>query len=635
MPYQIKCPVPRFGRRSILIATVRRALVGWILLAGFPRESEAAQAFAHGADWPSTILLQISRPSWISDPVAWAAGGALLVGILALVAAALLARANQELERRVTQRTEAFNQENSERLRVEAALRESQALYASLIETLPVALYRKDAQGRYLFANSLFAELHGLSRDQLPGKTVHDLLPLEVANARARADETVVETGMPLELDAEYLAPDGTLRHLHVLKTPVFNHSGKVIGTQGMLTDVTARKLAEIELASERDLLRSLLYSSSDHIYFKDRDSRFLKCSKRLAERFGLPHMDDVVGKTDFNFFGDAHARAAFADEQQIIQTGRPTVGKVEKESWRGDGKTTWALTSKLPLCNQAGAIIGTFGISKDITDIKEAEAKIEAIHQQLLDTSRKAGMAEVATSVLHNVGNVLNSVTTSAGVLLDHLHASKVAGVEKVAALLAEHETDLADFLARDQRGSQIIGYLKTLAHHLAGEQASLIQELRDLGKNIDHIKEIVAMQQSYARVAGVVEKLPVAGLVEDALRMHTAAMARHRVRIVKNFDTAAEIQVDKHKLIQILINLVSNAKYALGDAEVKDKILTLGVYRTGDSVRVVIQDNGVGVPAENLARIFSHGFTTRSQGHGFGLHARARSPLVKWAAR
>jgi C4-dicarboxylate-specific signal transduction histidine kinase len=158
-----------------------------------------------------------------------------------------------------------------------------------------------------------------------------------------------------------------------------------------------------------------------------------------------------------------------------------------------------------------------------------------------------------------------------------------------------------------------------------VGAEQATALRELQELAKNIDHIKEIVAMQQSYARVAGVIEKLSVTDLMEDALRMHSAALARHRVRIVKHFDGAPEIHVDKHKVIQILINLVSNAKYALSDANVKDKVLTLEVHRADNGVRVVVQDNGVGVPAENLTRIFSHGFTTRAQGHGFGLHAGA----------
>ena len=571
-------------------------------------------------------LERISSPPWLTrEHVIWLASGLLLLGIMALAWAGVLTRSNRQLERRVTQRTQAFETENAERRRAETALRESQALYLSLVEHLPMAIYRKDAKGKYLFANSGFAKIRGLPIEEIVGRTLFDLLPREQAEVYSSEDEVVLETGQPLELDRKAPLADGKVLHLHVLKTPVFNAAGEIVGTQGMMIDVTDRALAESELDSERDLLRTLLDSSSDHIYFKDLDSRFIKCSRRLAERFGLAHMDDVVGKTDFNFFDVAHARAAFADEQEIIGTGRPIVGKVEKESWRGDGKVTWALTSKLPLRNKAGAIVGTFGISKDITDIKEAESKLESVHQQLLETSRRAGMAEVATSVLHNVGNVLNSVTTSAGVLADHLRNSKINGVARVHGLLSS-QSDLPAFFAREDRATQLLDYLGTLRDHLAEEQSLLLKELQDLGRNIDHIKEIVAMQQSYARVAGVLEKLPPASLVNDALRMHAGALARHQVRTVRFFQDVPEIQIDKHKTIQILINLISNAKYALSAAPVEDKVLTVRIESCGpECIRIQVQDNGIGVSSENLTRIFSHGFTTRTEGHGFGLHAGA----------
>jgi ligand-binding sensor domain-containing protein/signal transduction histidine kinase len=250
---------------------------------------------------------------------------------------------------------------------------------------------------------------------------------------------------------------------------------------------------------------------------------------------------------------------------------------------------------------------------------------KREQLHRQLMDASRQAGMAEVATGVLHNVGNVLNSVNTSAGVLSEHLRSSKVSGVARVSELLEEHRNDLGSFFTQADRGPRLIDYLKMLSQHLAEDQALVLKELHELTRNIDHIKEIVAMQQNYAKAAGVVEKLSVPLLVEDALRMHTAALARHEVRVVKQFEDVPDIEVDKHKVIQILINLVSNAKYAL-DGVSGGKVLTVGIGRSGaDRVRILVRDNGMGIPRENLILIFGHGFTTRRTGHGFGLHSGA----------
>lgn len=575
---------------------------------------------------PADLVLVQRAGWWTTRHVFWLAGALLLAGIFAAGWAGVLIRANSRLEERVAQRTEAFKRESSERERVEAELRESKSLYLSLVEHLPVGIYRKDAQGRFTFANTRYAAPNGTTPDEILGRTFQEIMPKEIADAYSLEDEEILRTGKTMELDKEYRAPGREPRHLHVVKTPVFNDALEAVGTQGMVVDITERKLAEAQLAFERDLLRSLLESSPDHIYFKDLQSRFIKCSQKQIERFGLESEEGIIGKTDFNFFGEDHARAAFEDEQQIIRTGRPVVGKLEKESWKAGGKVTWVLTSKLPLRTKAGKIIGTFGISKDITDIKEAEAKLELVHTQLVDASRKAGMAEVATSVLHNVGNVLNSVNTSASVLAEHLRVSKISSVARVSELLEQNRGDMARFLTEDTRGTQLLGYLKALSGHLATEQALLLRELAELTKNIDHIKEIVSTQQSYARVAGVVERLPVTPLVEDALRMHAGALARHHVDLVRQYQDVPEILVDKHKVLQILVNLISNAKYALAKTEAERRTLIVGVGLTdGGRLRITVKDNGMGIARENLTRIFSHGFTTRAEGHGFGLHSGA----------
>jgi hypothetical protein len=149
-----------------------------------------------------------------------------------------------------------------------------------------------------------------------------------------------------------------------------------------------------------------------------------------------------MVGKTDFDYFTTEHATPAFEDDQEIIRTGRPIADKIERVT-RKDGHVGWVITSKMPLRNDAGEIIGTFGVSKDITAIKEAEAKLEEVHRELLIASREAGMSEVATSVLHNVGNVLNSVNVSTSLVKQKVQLSKIASVARAGALLREHETD------------------------------------------------------------------------------------------------------------------------------------------------------------------------------------------------
>jgi PAS domain S-box-containing protein len=378
------------------------------------------------------------------------------------------------------------------------------------------------------------------------------------------------------------------------------------------------------ELAYERDLLGALLDNSPDPIYFKDAESRFIKAGKVQAEIFGLKRADELKGKMDFDFFKEEHARPAFEDEQEIIRTGHALIGKIEKEVLK-NGRESWALTSKMPLHNKDGQIIGTFGISKDITAIKETEAKLEQVHKQLLETSRQAGMAEIASNVLHNVGNVLNSVNVSANLVTDSVKKSKAVNLAKVVIMLQEHEHDLGAFITNDSKGKQLPVYLAQLSEHILADQKTTVQELDSLRSNIEHIKEIVAMQQSYAKVSGVKEIINLSELVEDSLRMNEGTLNRHSVKVIRELEPVPLMNVEKHKILQILVNLMRNAKHACQDSERMDRQLTVRMINDAGRIKISVIDNGVGIPPENMIRIFNHGFTTRKDGHGFGLHSGA----------
>ena len=649
----------------------------------------------------------------------------------------------------------------------EQALRESQTLYHSLVEQLPVGVFRKDKEGRYVFLNSWFCRLKGVKAEKFLGRTPAELAVVELAERAAHHHDVsklaaqgshdhdqIMRTGEQIESEEHYPDLNGKEQYLHVVKSPVMGPDRTIIGTQGIIVDisqhkqaladlakslsllnatldstadgilvvncegkkilqnqrtvdlwkipqaiaegyddearvrhvmnattnpdkfrdrvkyfyshpdqrgedeielkdgtileritapildkdgtnygriwtfrdVTLRKQAETELAYERHLLRTLLENSTDHIYFKDAQSRFIVSSNAQAHQFGVDSSDVLVGKSDFDFFTEEHARPAFEDEQKILRTGQPIIGKIEKESWKDGRGASWVLTTKMPLRDKAGEIIGTFGISKDITVIKEAEAKLEAVHRQLLETSRQAGMAEVATSVLHNVGNVLNSVNVSTTLILETLRKSKLNNLGRLAAMIREQQGNLAAFFTTDPKGVQLPDYLTRLAEHLAGEQTELLKEAELTRQHVEHIKDIVSMQQSYAKVSGVVEKVKVLDLVEDALRLNGGALVRHDVQVIRDFPgPSIEINVERQKVLQILVNLIRNAKYACDDSGRKDKRMTMQVRNGEGRVYIAVIDNGVGIPAENLMRIFNHGFTTRANGHGFGLHSGA----------
>ncbi|MGA2243949.1 MAG: PAS domain-containing sensor histidine kinase [Verrucomicrobiota bacterium] len=394
--------------------------------------------------------------------------------------------------------------------------------------------------------------------------------------------------------------------------------------TAALEQEVAERKQTQKELARERDLLRFLMDHTPDLIFFKDRESRVTECSKSYHERVGLGRQE-VLGKTDASFLNEASHRKYFEDEQAIIRTGNPLLGTVEQDV-TNDGKITWLLSSKMPLRDNSGAIIGTFGIAKDITAIKAAEAEMEQLHRQLVDASRKAGMAEVAAGVLHNVGNVLNSVNISTTLVFDTVTNSKTENVGRLAALIRQNSGRLADFFASDSKGKQIPAFLESLSAALDNEQQKLLSEMNSIRKNIEYIKEIVMMQQSYATYSGMVERVNPTELIEDALRMKSDAVARHQIQIIRDFPPQASfIIADRHKILQILINLIRNAQDACDESRHPGRAITLELRNGGGRVKFSVRDNGVGIPKDNLSRIFSFGFTTKPGGHGFGLHSGA----------
>ena len=279
------------------------------------------------------------------------------------------------------------------------------------------------------------------------------------------------------------------------------------------------------------------------------------------------------------------------AEVNQAAAAGRPW--RVEYRLTGADGRIVWVRESGAPDKSPAGGSI-LRGVLIDVTERRTAAAQLQDVNQQLLQSSRVAGMAEVATGVLHNVGNVLNSVTVSANLLQDRARESRMPSLTRLSGLLTEHTIDLPRFLTEDERGKQIPWYLSMLASRLEQEQEDLKAEVAHLLKNVEHIREIVA--------------------------------TRHGIRVEKDFSVVPEITVDRHKVIQILVNLLANARQAMDEVAGEHRVIRLGIGMLGhDGVRISVADAGKGIAPENLTRIFQHGFTTREEGHGFGLHSSA----------
>jgi signal transduction histidine kinase len=269
---------------------------------------------------------------------------------------------------------------------------------------------------------------------------------------------------------------------------------------------------------------------------------------------------------------------------------------------------------------------VKTTRLEQEIEERKRIEQEVEKTHRQLVDVSRKAGQAEVASSVLHNVGNVLNSVNVTASLLTDRVRKLRLSNVSKAAELMQLNHENLGKWMVEDAKGRQLPNYLEGLGRQLQAEQKQILDEVHELVQNVEHIKEIVAMQQNYARVAGVAETIALPELVENALKMETGGYTRHGIDVVREYEEVQPVTVDKHRVLQILVNLLHNAKYACEESQQPEKRVHVRIKSVdGQRVKIEVADNGVGIPPENMKRIFSHGFTTRKNGHGFGLHSSA----------
>jgi PAS domain S-box-containing protein len=490
---------------------------------------------------------------------------------------------------------------------------------AALLESAPVAIYHTDAAGNLIYDNPEYRRMFGLKAGHGPDAWAQRVHP----DDRARMERAWAEfCRQPKPSRFAYRTQaDGEVRNFseHVVA------AGGAPGWVGTITDVTDLVNARDHLRKAETMFRNTFDQAPIAIAHADRRGHLLRYNQAFCTMQGFDPgalANKPIGDVTH---GDDLVRVSAQLER--LWNGEIQSVDLEKRNVRNDGSVYWARITTALVREGDGDGEPEYSVEflRDITASKESEEELERVHKQLMIASRQAGMAEVATNVLHNVGNILNSVNISASLVTERVKQSKAPGVSRLAALLQEKGPAAGDFLANDERGRRIPEYLTSLGEQLTSDQKMALEELASLRDNLEHIKDTVAMQQSYAKLCGVTETVSVADLVEDSLRLNAGAFVRHGVTLRREFSEVPPITVDKHKVLQILVNLVRNAKYACDESGRSDKLLTLRIEGAPGGVRICVIDNGVGIPAENMSRLFTHGFTTRVDGHGFGLHSGA----------
>ncbi|MGA7538228.1 MAG: PAS domain S-box protein [Steroidobacteraceae bacterium] len=510
--------------------------------------------------------------------------------------------------------------------------RHVQTLFRNTVEDAPVGIAFADREGRYRYCNRAFCAMLGFDTEELKGESMASLTHgADLQSTTAGLERLWRREIAHLEVEKRYLRKSGGALWVHATTSLVSGGGPEPECSVEFLLDISARKQMAAALLQNQTLLATVIAELPIALVACDVRAQVTHHNRAAAELLGIPAEETThaVPRNPYPLTAQVYlADGTTAVPREDRPLARTLLGdKVRDAEFvivRPDGARRTVLSSAQRLVGHAGQPLGALAVIEDITERRLAEEELERVHKQLLAASRQAGMAEVATNVLHNVGNVLNSVNVSANIVSERIKKSKCAGLARVAALLSEHAPDLTSFLTGSQ-GRHLPVYLQELATDLMAERDVAIAELAVLRGNIEHIKEIVAMQQSYARRGGVTEMVDIRALVEDSLRMNEGAFSRHGVALVRDFQEVPLITVDKHKVLQILVNVIRNAKYACDESGTAQKRVTVRVRAANGTMRIAVIDTGAGIPPENLERIFSHGFTTRKEGHGFGLHSCA----------
>lgn len=400
---------------------------------------------------------------------------------------------------------------------LERVFADARSTYQALADALPVSLLIKDTEGRRLFANKKYLEVRGQSLDEILNKDDFDLFPVHLAACYVADDQVVMRSGEALHNIEETIAIDGSPRWIERMKCPIKDSQQKVIGIQVMFWDVTERIKAEEELRHEQSLLKTLLDNIPDSIYFKDTESRFLRISRAMAKKFAMENASDVVGKDDSDIFTSEHAQLARKDELRVMQSGEALVDRLERETW-ADREDTWCMSTKMPFRDESGKIIGTFGISRDVTELTKSQQEL----REARDVATKANEAKsnFLANMSHEIRTPMNAIIG-------------------MSELLAQSD------LTPEQRD------YNTLVRDSADSLLRLLNEILDFSKIEANKLEL--------------ESIPFAtrDVIEKAGQTLSLKASEKNLELLCRIapDVPSRLMGDPGRLRQVLVNLIGNA--------------------------------------------------------------------------
>lgn len=345
------------------------------------------------------------------------------------------------------------------------------------------------------------------------------------------------------------------------------------------------------------------------------------------------PQVDGFLGYQEWEWRSDAaffRERVHPKDLVRVQTAWRSSAAEVKRYQvefrfQKKDGSYAMLCEDGVTLPDATGKLT-TCGVMKDISE-RHAQAEMQnRLHKQQVEAAHEAGKSEIAKSVLHNIGNVLTSLNVSAKLHVEKLAGSRSANLGKAARMLRENEADLAAFLREHPQGRRLPAYLITLSDHLSEECRQLYLDAMSMVQHIEHMKDVISLQQLHGRASQVDAAVDLASMIEQSLALEGDVLRDRDIQIERHFADMPPLMLPKNLMLQVLVNLVSNARHAVSAVGVKERRIMLYITQPQPgSVMIAVQDTGCGISRPNLQRIFTHGFTTRKEGNGFGLHHAA----------
>lgn len=502
---------------------------------------------------------------------------------------------------------------------------ESDVHMRQVFDSIPALVFLKDTENRLITANQAFTTTYQNPIESLVGKEMGRIVGEDFGERCYESDLEVMNSKRARKYVVQGTDQQGRRLVYQCQKVPISNDAGIVEKILVIANDITIEsELYEQRLAESR-LFKTIFETTTDAtLMFHVDEGRVMQANSAALRLFGCRSLTQFLDAWPHGFMPQFQPDGCESKARINKLISHAMEMGWHRFDWifrRSDGVDFFSdtLLTRFEAGNQS-YLLATI---RDETEQRRSAVKLAELNEKLVKSSRQAGMSEITNGVLHNVKNVINSINVSASVICERVEGGNVSTLKKISQLIDEKQENIGEFLANDKRGKAFPEFLRKLVAVLENDQAELKRETTELLKSVDHVKQIISSQQSNARQMANIELIDVVELVEDAVKINESQLMDLKIRVTREFEEVGSIQIDRHMTLQILVNLMNNAKQAMQLDSDREKLMQLAIHGAPQWVQISVSDNGMGIRKDNLERIFEHGFTTKVDGHGFGLHS------------